>query len=370
MNDPIVKRVELWVRRQLIRLLGTVVRRRRPLSESLDFNASKVLCIRQDKIGDVLISTPLFAALKSRYPAITLDALLSPKNEFALENEPLIRKRWIYRKRLRHAISLLRSIRKERYDFAIDLMDNASATSTLLCLLAGARWNVGIAKSNSYAYDVVAPMLSRQATHIVDRIAQLLTPFKIDPGMAHLSIRYFTSAESDDFAGKFLGERGLSRQQLMGINISASGSVRFWGVANYRILLEHVCRSYPEYRPMVLYAPPDEQKARAIASGDPAIVLSPITESFDRFAALVKRLSVLITPDTSAVHLASAFQIPAVVLYVQSDKALRIWEPYGIDYEALVTDVDDLSTIPASAVIRSVQALLKRRAGCAAKASE
>ncbi len=370
MNDPILKRMELCIRRQLIRLLGAVIRRRRPFTDSFDFNAAKVLCIRQDKIGDVLISTPLFAVLKKHYPGILLDALLSPKNEFVLEHDPLIRKRWIYRKRIDSIVPLLLSIRKEKYDFAIDLMDNASATSTVLCLCAGARWNVGIAKSNSFAYDITVPMLSRQTTHIVDRIAQLLTPFRIDPGREKLTVRYFTSTESDHFAEKFLAEEALKGRRLIGINISASGKVRFWGVANYRSLLGFVCREYPEYRPVILFAPPDEQRAREIANGNPNVIVSPSTSSFDRFAALIRHLTILITPDTSAVHLASAFHIPAVVLYVQSDKSLRIWEPYGIDYEALITDIDDLSTIPIAPVIRSVQLLLDRQGGGMLQASE
>lgn len=367
MSDPIFKRIELCLRRQLIRLLGLVVRRQRPFPDSLDFNDSKVLCIRQDKIGDVLISTPLFAALKKHYPRIILDALLSQKNEFVLERDPLIRKRWIYRKRLDKAVSLMRSIRRERYDFVIDLMDNASATSTMLCLLAGARWNVGIAKSNNYAYDIVIPMLSRQSTHIIDRIAQLLSPFRIDPGKEPLSVRYFTSAESDRFADEFMQAKGLSRERVIGVNISASGSVRFWGVANYRSLLRFICDAHPGYRPMVLFAPPDERRVREIADGFPAVEISPLTTSFDRFAALIKRLSILITPDTSAVHLASAFHVPAVVLYVQSDKSLRIWEPIGIDYEALITDVDDLTTIPVAEVIRALQAIVQRRDGNSSK---
>ncbi len=368
MNDPFLKRIELCLRRQLISLLSHGIRRRRPFLESFDFHSSKLLCIRQDKIGDVLISTPLFAALKNRYPSITIDALLSPKNEFVLNNEPHIRRRWVYHKRVDKIISLVRSIRKERYDFAIDLMDNASATSTLLCLLAGARWNVGLAKSNSYAYDIIVPLLSRQETHIVDRIAQLLTPFNIAPEQEQLSIRYFTSEQSDEYAEKFFRENNLLSKRLIGINISASGRVRFWGVANYRLLLAHICSSYPDYRAIVLFAPPDGQKAGEIAHGYPTAMLSPVTDSFDRFAALIKRLSILVTPDTSAVHLASAFHIPAVVLYVQSDKSLRIWEPYGIDHEALITDVDDLTTIPVPKVIHAVQSILQRHSGELSKA--
>ena len=63
----------------------------------------------------------------------------------------------------------------------VDMIDNPSVTSTILCLLFGAKWNVGIDKDNNYVYDISVPMLSRRETHIVDRIAQLLVPFHIDP---------------------------------------------------------------------------------------------------------------------------------------------------------------------------------------------
>jgi ADP-heptose:LPS heptosyltransferase len=97
-----------------------------------------------------------------------------------------------------------------------------------------------------------------------------------------------------------------------------------------------------------------------IAESNSSVVLSPVTQKYDLFASLVKRLSFLITPDTSAVHLASAFKICAVVLYVQSNKDLRIWEPYGTDYETIVTDTDDLSSISVENVESALKNIIER----------
>ena len=190
MRDPFLKRIEIVLRRFLIFVFGIFVHRRNQLSNTIDFNSSKILFIRQDRIGDVLISTPIFASLKAHYPSAIVDVLLSENNHFVLMNDALIRKRWIYQKNLGKVISLVRSLRIEKYDFAVDMMDNPSVTSTILCLLAGARWNVGIAKDNNYVYDIRVPMLSRREAHIVDRIAQLLIPFHIDPNVERFSIRY------------------------------------------------------------------------------------------------------------------------------------------------------------------------------------
>jgi ADP-heptose:LPS heptosyltransferase len=356
MRDSFLKRLEILLRRFLIFIIGFFVSRRNPLPAVFDFNASKILFIRQDRIGDVLVSTPIFTSLKSHYPSAIVDVLLSANNHFVLVNDPIIRKRWIYQKRLGKIIALVRLLRKEQYDFAVDLMDNPSVTSTFLSLLSGARWNIGIAKDNNYVYDIRVPMLSRRETHIVDRIAQLLIPFHIDPKTEPLALRYFTSPESNDFADHFLASLQAKKSPLLGINISAGGPARFWGIDNYRDLLSMVHEIYSGLLPILLFHPSDKEKAAKIVEGNPHVILSPITNTFDQFAALIKKVSILISPDTSAIHLASAFHIPSVVLYVQSDKALRIWEPYGTDYEVVVTDVDDLSTIP----FRDVQAALEK----------
>jgi len=93
-----LKPVEIGFRRFLVRLLGFLVKRSRPLPASFDFSSRKYLFIRQDRIGDVLVSTPLIHAMKSRYPNAIVDFLLSSNNHFVLANEPLVRKRWIYKK--------------------------------------------------------------------------------------------------------------------------------------------------------------------------------------------------------------------------------------------------------------------------------
>ena len=66
-------------------------------------------------------------------------------------------------------------------------------------------------------------------------------------------------------------------------------------------------------------------------------------------------------PQKSAVHLAAAFGVSAVCMFVQSDKNLRIWDAYKSTAENLVTDVDDLSTIPVDDVWKAVKRLWEKR---------
>jgi ADP-heptose:LPS heptosyltransferase len=359
----IFKPIELAFRRFLLRVLSVAVKRGKPLPPGVDFNASKILFVRQDRIGDVLVSTPLIYALKRHFPGLVIDFLLSSNNHFVLDHEPLVRKRWVYRKNVFSALRILIGIRRERYDFVIDLMDNPSTTSTVICALAGGRWNIGLSKQNEYVYDVTVPLLSRRETHIIDRLAMLLTVFGLQPEKEQLGIRYVVSGESEAAVRAFFKEKRLEDRVVIGLNISPGKGVRFWGVPNFQELICDLSLNYPEYPLMILYQPADRKVVEQIAQPFEAILLSPETRSFDAFAAFVKSLGFLVTPDTSAVHLAAAFGIPSVVLYVQSNKDLRIWEPYGSESETLVTGVDDLTTIPPAEVFAAIARLLqgKRR---------
>ena len=355
-----LKPVEIGFRRFLVRLLGLLVRRSRPLPTSFDFSSRKYLFVRQDRIGDVLVSTPLIHAMKDRYPHATVDFLLSSNNHFVLANEPLVRKRWIYKKTAASAIDILRKVRREQYDFVIDLMDNPSATSTILCALAGGKWNVGLSKENAYTYDISVPLLSRKETHIIDRLAMLLTVFGISRDDQDLRVHYNVLPESREFAASFLKHHNLLDRDIIGVNISPGEGTRFWGVENYQALISWLRKEYSGSPILVLYQPSDAPVAQTITRRFPEVVLSPETKSFDQFAAFIQTLWMLITPDTSAVHLAAAFSIPSVVMYVQSNKELRIWEPYGSLSETVVTDIDDLRRISQAEVFHAVEKLVQQ----------
>jgi ADP-heptose:LPS heptosyltransferase len=355
------KKIEIAFRRILIRVLGLLVRSRRPAPGLVDFRHCKFLFVRQDRIGDVLVSTPLFALLKTKYKDAIVDVLLSTNNHFVLANDPNVRKRWVYDKHILSSVRMIREIRKERYDFVIDLMDNPSATSTTICLLSGARWTVGLKKENEYAYDIVVPLLSRKETHIVDRIARLLVPFGIDPSAEDLHIRYNVGERAQKFSKGVFEENKIAPAQTIGINISAGHEVRFWGVDNFRALITLLQRKYRNQAILLLSKPAHRTLAEEIGRGFENVIVAPVTHSFDEFAGLIKNLNLLITPDTSAVHLAAAFSVPSAVLYVQSNKDLRIWDPYKSRSELLVADVDNLRSISPERVFQAVQRLKSKR---------
>ncbi len=141
----------------------------------------------------------------------------------------------------------------------------------------------------------------------------MLTAFGFSREDLNLTVHYNVLPENKEFVGEFLKEHNMLGRQLIGINISPGEGTRFWGIENYQSLIQWLRERHRQSPIMVLYQPSDMHVAQAIVEKFSDVLLSPETKTFDQFAALVQTVWILITPDTSAVHLAAAFSVPSVV---------------------------------------------------------
>src|SRR3989304_4081925 len=89
----------------------------------------KVLVIKRDKIGDLLLTTPLLAQLKAALPRAETHLLANDYNAWVVAGNPHVDRVWVYR-RVRHAgrVNLgaawqwlwqSRALRRERFDWGI-----------------------------------------------------------------------------------------------------------------------------------------------------------------------------------------------------------------------------------------------------------
>ena len=247
-------------------------------------------------------------------------------------------------------IRLIRRMRQERYDVAVDLMDNPSATSTAFCVLSGARWTVGLAKENDFSYDVRIPLLSRKDKHIIERLAPIVGAFGIPPDEASTRVTYTPLWSSQAEARALYASVGCLGRRKVGVNISAGHERRYWGTDRFREIVRYLRRVESESAIIIGSKPSDFARANEIAQGFENVFALPAQKSFDVFAAIVSHLDILLTPDTSVVHLASAFAIPSVVMFIQSNPDLRVWEPFGTPHVSVVTTVDDLRDISVTQI--------------------
>ena len=125
MTRPRVKRVlkqleRAW-KRVVFRALGALLPGHRAAElPRWDARLHRVLYLRYDRIGDMIMATPLIRAIARSHPTIELDVLASASNAVVLAGNPHVRRVMIFdRKRLASFVRTMRMLRRERYDAVI-----------------------------------------------------------------------------------------------------------------------------------------------------------------------------------------------------------------------------------------------------------
>jgi len=345
-----VKRLEIAIRRAFIASLQLRSHFRSGMKIPplpLDLSSTPtILFLRQDKLGDAIISTPVFIELYKKYPNGHFIMLLGEKNQGIADLLPIPCEIIVYRKKPLADIAMLRKLRKRKIDVLIDLMDNPSSTSSILTAAISAKYSIGINKENASSYNITVPLVDRSKYHIARRIAELLRPFGIDPDTIELRARLHNVS----------GEKVIGR---LGLIISA-------GVPERQLLPEinseiakGVLQNPNINQVMLFFHPKDRKEAESIQreTGNSQVVLAPLTHTFHEYASLLKTCEYVITPDTSAVHLCSAFNIPAVVIASPFPPTLHYWTPIGVPYEMITQEI---RTLNYATVLDHLQLLIQK----------
>ncbi|MEQ1744518.1 MAG: glycosyltransferase family 9 protein [Saprospiraceae bacterium] len=108
----------------------------------------RFLIIQTAFIGDVVLATPIVEKLRRFFPEAEIDFLLRKGNERLLDNDPYIRRVWVWDKKkekYRGLLRLILALRQERYDWAVNC--HRFPASGLVTVFCGARHTIGFQKN-------------------------------------------------------------------------------------------------------------------------------------------------------------------------------------------------------------------------------
>lgn len=317
----------------------------------------RVLFLRHDRIGDMILSTGILRTIAVAYPTIELDVLASKINAPVLSHEPYLHEVIAFDRRAPLSFpAVFRDLRRRRYDAVIDCMVTAPSTTTLLLMLAsGARYRIGVAGrggGNDFAYTLPVPP-RESAEHIVDKLGALVTAFGIQPTSVDLSPRVrLTAAELERGERVWMGEtehRPPSGPRLL-VNVSAGRAHHFWPDDNFVRVITAARARAPGAEILVVSSPSDRARAASIAERGGARLVRD--EGIRDAMAIVARADLVFTPDTSIAHACSAFEKPVVVLHPRG--FAKLWGPYRTNGRALESATDAVADITADEAARAV----------------
>jgi len=359
-KDNFLKQTELSLKKAINKMLKggkTPTFISKPEEIFSQYKLNKILILRHDRIGDVLVTIPTLKILREKLPNVRIDIVLSEKNAGVSPSlEPYVNNVLIYKKDVKSVVLLRSELRHEKYDLLIDPFDNVSTTSSLLISMTKARLTLGIDKDNRNLYDYTVPLLNKNKYHIVDRIAQILIPFGIDPTKQKKQLNYNLKDYEEKKARALIGDKKNTFR--VGVILTGSTDAKFWGITNNVKFINSVDEQYNDTEFVVFATREMEDKLELIKERTNAKI-APFVDTVHDYAMLLSTCDMILTPDTSAVHFAAAFKIPAIALYkvVPGHSAGLPWTPYGTPFKAIQTSKGSLKDIQLDDVVNAFREL-------------
>jgi ADP-heptose:LPS heptosyltransferase len=337
-----MKKLEIILRNFILQLL-LLFKKQQNNSALPTFDAdSKILFIRLNRIGDALVTTPLFHQLKEKLNC-TIFVLADTKNHFIFENCPNVDKTIVYEKGL-NGIKQVNNFIKENNIFTIvDLHDDVSVTVSFLIALSKTKFKFGLKKSNNKIYTHTIDRLDAAKYHVVERNLELIKLFGFLPDYSIAKTSYRIKDSSLETAEKIIHKS--NDEFIVGINITAGSDARFWGVENFKNLVQLLIERNIKY---IVFTTEDKFTDALLICDK--INIYPPDKDFDIFAAGISKVNLLFTSDTSVMHIASMLNIPVFGLYVKYKTEDMIWSPYKTEFDCIITEQPTLNNVTFSEV--------------------
>jgi ADP-heptose:LPS heptosyltransferase len=315
----------------------------------------RVLFLRHDRLGDMVISLPVFHNLKKMYPHIEIAVLCSPRNLILIREDAGVDRKFVYTKNIFRDLMTLRQIRRLKYDVVIDMILRDSVTALILSQMVSSRaWRVGLNKfDHARYYDYNYKNWDEKQPHMLDYTLGLIGFLGLDVAKLETQVPPVMPQKSIETIGSFLGSlNGTGTGFLIGLNISAGRPSRVWPKEKNISLMTRLLERYPSCHIIITSDPSEQHLAAALAAEFEGRVtaIMPGLNLLD-VSALISRMKMLISPDTSLVHIARAFNVPVVGLYTRARENYQHWHPYGQkggtvisgdDYNLFDISVDDV----------------------------
>lgn len=293
----------------------------------------RVCLIKPSSLGDVVHALPTLEALRRRWPTAHMAWVVNTGLRGLLDGHPLIDE-VIPFDRARVGLtpsgliaftSFLRSLRRKRFDVAIDLQ--GLLRSGLMTAATAAPVRVGLAgarEGSARCYTHLVPS-SPGRPHAVDRLLAVAEAV----GAEIANPRFVVAMSSSDREWARATLAGVPRPRLV-LNVGARWVTKRWPPESFAAVARHaaealgaglVAAGSPEDRPLV-------DRLREAASPWPLLDLCGTT-TLPRLAAIAAECDLFLSNDTGPLHLAAA--AGARVLGVYTCTKPEWTGPYGPD---------------------------------------
>ena len=299
----------------------------------------KIMVIRQhNQLGDLIVATPLFRALKEKFPDAEITAVVSSQNRKALERNPLIKNIFVFDKKRLTKLNYLKelySVFRHEYDLVIvPSITSLSFTSNLLARISNSRIRIGPASLNgeinhsSFFFDkrVILDWREKEETHAAVRNLDIIKPFGINT--ANLQpIIYFDGKDKTE-AFNFIEQiKGDPDSPIVGVHAGAGKIQNRWHHDNFAELLIQLRKNFKARIYLSKGGKDDDEITKLISSKCDFEINVFDKPGMSLLTALIEQSDLFITNDTGPMHAAAASNTATISLFGPTNP--KMWAPTG-----------------------------------------
>lgn len=275
---------------------------------------NKILCIKPRGIGDILLSTIVLENFKKAFPYSEIHYLTEEFAKRAVENNLYVSKILTFNKK-DFVLSIIRKVRKEKYDLVFDFWSNPKTAQ--ITFFSGAKYRVGFEKrGRKYAYN----FLGKNGTageHAAEDNLVLLKSF--DVPILSKNIIYQTNNEEKQFGERFFLESKFQNEEtLIGIIPSGGWASKRCDPVKWIEICNEIKKKYNS-RFIILWGPGDENDAKTIYEGLKPHASIPPQSTFGELSALIEKCDLIIANDSGPMHTAAALGKPTLGIFGPTD---------------------------------------------------
>ncbi len=289
-------------------------------------NVSKILIVKPDHLGDMLLTTSIFRLIRERFPFSQIDVVCGEWATSILENNPYINRKYIinvpfanrknisiikkWLKFIKTYFSTLKKIRRERYDIGLFLRSRRGNLISL-ALLGKIRYTIGHGVAG-FGFLLSKEVEWKPHKHEVEHYLEILSPLDIKKELKDLIPELYTKEEDKKKAVEIFSS--LPKNKKIAIVHPGSGNLlKTLSIENWQkivVLLQKknyfIALTGSKAEKDLLTSISKENENSKILAG-----VFSIQELFEFF----KLVDLIITVDSLSSHLAGITGVKTIVFY-------------------------------------------------------
>ncbi|MGL6063956.1 MAG: glycosyltransferase family 9 protein [Fusobacteriaceae bacterium] len=298
--------------------------------ENIDMvKVNSILFLRYDgKIGDMVVSTILFREVKKNYPHIKIGVVTRGAASDIIKNNPYVDDIYDYKKGKERELG--KKIASEQYDILIDFSEMLRVNDMKLINLCNAKINIGLDKKEWNLFDISIELKGtiNEKKHISERYGEYLKILSINK--INFDYEIFTDDEAEKKIKNWYNKVNIEKKYIAILN--PYGASKYRSLNEEKIIEIANILEKENYIVVPIYSPDKKEELRKTIKKIKLknILFKEDINSVLDSSLLIKYSDLVISPDTSIIHIARAFDKKIIGIYRQEkagENNFVIWGP-------------------------------------------